>query len=666
MNIARSVKPWCVAVLLAFQVASAGAADRRDTVLLNWESNPAGHSLNFNPFTRNNLREAGAHQAMWEPLFLLDYATGTLEPWLGLTIVPDATQRVWTLTLRPNVTWSDETPFTAADVVFTVQMVRDHPKLPAVEASMLRSQVANVAATGPLQVVFTLRNPNPRFALETFGGGMFGSFLIMPKHVWAGQIPEEFTFPNPIGTGPYTFVSATASQVTWKRDDDWWGAEPVPGTEPEAGAEPEEGAEPVEPTPVFRPLPEPLELQWLAVGSTGASLSMLIAGTLDAAGPFSLDQFEAAVTPDSPIIGWNGTAGPAWNDPCGRQLDINLMHPGDDGTLSPWSSSAKLRKALSLLIDRTQLANEGYPIWAIPPTAEPQSDTTPSTEAPQSETSSDAETLHSATTPSVTMFPSYGGLLPIIQAIVDEGYGLGAVADPVGADSLLQAEGYTRTDGGFYAKDGEVLTANIAVNSGVAADVAAVNALVKQLRAAGVDASIVQLTNEEYWGRVVPAGYYEMVYGWLSCGSIAEPFTSMNRYAVKFTEIGNRAPGFNNTGRWNGPAADAYAKLVGEVANLPLGVPPGSATPSPQMVAKVVEAYSYLDAEMPFIPLVQSPSVMAFNTSNWVGWPEKAACEPRPATFPAPACTPMLKTISMHRILHQLHRPDDTTGPSAP
>ncbi len=31
----------------------------------------------------------------------------------------------------------------------------------------------------------------------------------------------------------------------------------------------------------------------------------------------------------------------------------------------------------------------------------------------------------------------------------------------------------------------------------------------------------------------MPNGEYEMVYGWLSCGSTAEPYTSLSRYTVE-------------------------------------------------------------------------------------------------------------------------------------
>ena len=51
----------------------------------------------------------------------------------------------------------------------------------------------------------------------------------MPKHIWEGQDPLTFKFFDqakgwPIGTGPYKLVSANESEISYVRNDDWWGA----------------------------------------------------------------------------------------------------------------------------------------------------------------------------------------------------------------------------------------------------------------------------------------------------------------------------------------------------------------------------------------------------------------------------------------------------------
>jgi peptide/nickel transport system substrate-binding protein len=59
--------------------------------------------------------------------------------------------------------------------------------------------------------------------------------------------------------------------------------------------------------------------------------------------------------------------------------------------------------------------------------------------------------------------------------------------------------------------------------------------------------------------------------------------------------------------------------------------------------ALVVKAYRHLNKEAPFIPLVQSPRTIAFNTTYWTGWPVKGA-----------SGVPMHSWGATHRLIHGL------------
>ncbi len=126
-----------------------------------------------------------------------------------------------------------------------------------------------------------------------------------------------------------------------------------------------------------------------------------------------------------------------------------------------------------------------------------------------------------------------------------------------------------------------------------------------------------------------------MAFGWLSCGSIAEPYTSMARYAAPAVPLGKRSPGFNNTGRW---AAKDYADIVIKE----IGVRPLGDTSVPDLVAK---AYKFLYDEMPFIPLVQSPRIIPFNATYWTMWPAKGS-----------SAVPMHSWGATHRLIHALKK----------
>ena len=533
---------------LAGTMASAQSVAREKTVIFDLDRTITDPE-NFNWFTPGTKRMHGAHQTMWEPLFILNYGTGELEPWLALEAKSDEDGKVWTIALRDGVEWSDGEAFNADDVVFTVNMALNNEEISSREAATVRSQVASVEKIDDATVRFTLNNANPRFVVENFGVRIFGSFLIMPEHVWTGEDPATFAFNPPIGTGPYTFTSAASNRAIWDRNDDWWGAKTG-----------------------FMDLPAPERVIFLESGGEESRAQLIASNQLDAAQNVTLGTFEAVQTQNSNVISWVDGFPYAASDPCARQLEINT-------TVAPWDN-ANMRKAVATIIDRTQIVNVAY---------------------------------EGTTEASRTMFAQYGSMAPFIDAVAAAGYELPAQGDAAAGQAMIEAEGWAK-DGEHYAKDGETLSVDIHVNSASTEYTRTIDVVVEQLQRAGIDAKAVPVENGVFWGEVLPFGAYEMSYSWLSCGSVNEPWASMGRYTVKdVVPVGERSPGFNNTARWEGPAAEAYSAIVDEIAGKPLG--------DPSVPGMVAEAYQYLDAEMPFIPLVQASKLLPFNTTYWTGWP---------------------------------------------
>lgn len=528
---------------------------------------------NFNWFTPGTKREHGAHQAMWEPLFILNYTTGELDPWLATSIEPNEAQDEWTMTLREGVAWSDGEVFDADDVVFTVDMALENEDLTEREAATIRAQVASVEKVDDLTVRFTLAEPNPRFPVENFANRVFSSFLIMPQHVWEGQDPATFAFYPPVGTGPYTYESGATNRMIWARDDDWWGA-----------------------ASGFMELPAPERLVWLETGGEESRAQLLATDQLDAAQAVTLGTFEAIQAQNPGVIAWRTDLPYAWSDPCARQLEINT-------TVEPWSNP-DLRRAVEMAIDRQQIVDVAY---------------------------------EGTTEPSRTMFAQYGAMEPFISAVEEAGHALTAEPDVEGAQALIEGAGWTMNDAGVYERDGETLSAVIHVNSASTEYTRTVDVLVEQLRRVGIDATAQPVENGVFWGEVLPLGQYEMSHSWLSCGSVNEPWSSMSRYTDNAqAPVGERAPGFNNTQRWYTDATAAYTEVVDRMGELPLG--------SEEVPGLVAEAYQHLDAEMPFVPLVQASKLLPFNTTFWTGWP----------TAEDPYNHPAHWWGHTHQIIHQL------------
>ena len=117
----------------------------------------------------------------------------------GWTLSPDA--RTWTFRLREGVTWQKGYgPFTADDVVFTLNRARD-PRQGSSNRG-LWDTIATVEADGPHTVVIRTRTPDPLLisrALQSPAGS------IMCRR--ATEERGEAIARDPVGTGPYQFVS---------------------------------------------------------------------------------------------------------------------------------------------------------------------------------------------------------------------------------------------------------------------------------------------------------------------------------------------------------------------------------------------------------------------------------------------------------------------------
>jgi peptide/nickel transport system substrate-binding protein len=571
-----------LAVLLlgtfAFSAMAQDEVAREDTVIFDIDNaDPLPNPFNFNPLVPGTNRNQGAHQALWEPLFILNYESGEIQPWLGESFTPNDAQDVWTLKIRDGVKWSDGVPYTADDVVFSIQLRLDDTTSSLGDAASMQQWVASVEKLDDLTVQFNLKAPNPRFQLDYFSVRIWGSVVILPKHVWEGQDPFTFTYYDeekgwPLGTGPYKLVSASPTNFVWDRRDDWWGAETG-----------------------WMPLPEPLRLIWQITGSEENRSLLMADGQLDSAMNVTLGAFEAIQARNPNVVAWTAELPYAWADPCPREISFNTQ-------VAPWDN-ANVRKAVSLIIDRNQIIDVAY---------------------------------EGTSTPSKTMFVQYGGMAPYIDAIVDAGMGASPTADVPAAQALLEGEGYAKNANGFYEKDGTVLTADMEVNQGSIEYVRTVNVVVEQLRAAGIDATARPL-QEVTANNNRANGQFGIAYNWDNCGSVNEPWNSMNQLNTRFVvDIGSRAS--ENEARWNTEGAAAYSALVDQIGVLPLG--------DPSIVGLVTEAYRYIYDETPFIPLVQASKLVPFDTTYWTGWPTAENNYNHPATW----------WNSTHQIIHNLHK----------
>lgn len=573
-------------MLLSITWAQTSMTDlpREKTVIFDRDGGLLQNPFNFNWMVPGSeTRNMGMHQAVWEPLFILNYETGEIQPWLGTSMTANETLDVWTLNLREGVKWADGEDFNADDVLFTVNLLLNDETQSLGEAARHQQWVESIRKVDDLTLEYTLKAANPRFQLDFYSVRIWGGFNILPEHVWAEKDPFTFEFYDPdagypFGTGPYELTSATEGEFIYTRRDDWWGAE---------GGIPE--------VPNVEGLPEPEFLVWV-VSATEENRALLASeGQLDSVMDITLGAYEAINGRNSNVVSWVDGPPFAWLDPCPRQLSINT----DD----PIWSNADLRHALNHIIDRDQIIEVAYEFTTIA---------------------------------SRSLWVEYGGLFPYIDAVVEDGYNFNTPPNLEGAAALIEGAGYTMNNNGFYEKDGDVLSFEIQTHEGFIEKRRIAAVVVEQLRAAGIDATQVNVAGST-WDDNKYLGNYQGHMDWHNCGSINEPFASLNRSTAQFyAPIGERSPGNNNHVRWNGDDNDTFSELVAELGSYPLG--------DERILPLAREAYAlYYDA-MPFIPITQAKKLIPFDFTYWTGWPTAENNYNHPATW----------WQSTHQIIHNL------------
>lgn len=177
----------------------------------------SSYTRNFNPFSTSDM---GVTLEMYEPLFYFDDVAPRVEPLLGTKFSWSDHNRVLSVTLRKNVKWSNGSPFTANDVVFTFDMLK---KYPAMDTNGIWQKVASVRKTGKYGVQFVFKKTDVPF--EWY---VLQKIPIVPQAIWSKikGSPLKFTNPNPVVSGPYVLGTFNSQDVTLTPNRYYWGGKP--------------------------------------------------------------------------------------------------------------------------------------------------------------------------------------------------------------------------------------------------------------------------------------------------------------------------------------------------------------------------------------------------------------------------------------------------------
>ena len=124
--------------------------------------------------------------------------------------------RTWVeFTLRPEATFSDGSPVTVEDVMWSYETLgtKGHPRYAGTWA-----KVAKMEQTGPRSLRLTFNTPDRELAM------LMGLRPVLKKAQWEGKDFAESSLEPPIGSGPYVISKVDPGRsATFTRDPDWWG-----------------------------------------------------------------------------------------------------------------------------------------------------------------------------------------------------------------------------------------------------------------------------------------------------------------------------------------------------------------------------------------------------------------------------------------------------------
>ena len=174
----------------------------------------------FNPF--NPAVYAESIGFVYEPLIFVDELNNEAEtPMLATGYQWSADKTSIVFTIRDGVKWSDGQPFTADDVAFTFNLMKQTPATD-LYALWTAAGLQSVAASGNKVTMTFKQSAQPYFYFFA------DQVAIVPKHIFstgdAAAHPDTWADPNPIGTGPFTVSPCSANNIQYQANPDYWQA----------------------------------------------------------------------------------------------------------------------------------------------------------------------------------------------------------------------------------------------------------------------------------------------------------------------------------------------------------------------------------------------------------------------------------------------------------
>jgi peptide/nickel transport system substrate-binding protein len=280
----------------------------------------------FNPLaaTQSTGWTLHAEDLIYEPLYLFNLIQPSQAPvpMLATSYQWSADGKTLTVTTRSGVKWSDGQPFSAADVAFTFNLIKNNPATADVNATPAPS---SATTTGPDTAVITFPTPE--------AGNFFAiaSQQIVPQHIWQSVNAATYADATPVGTGPYTLASFSPQKITLKYNPHYWNMSAIH-------------------------VPEVIFPGF----ATGTSTTAVESGEVDWAG-------NNIPNVQNVFVGKNAATNHVWLSASPYMAANNVVTMWFNTTKAPLNDP-KVRQAISYAINRQQLATQGESGYEAPAT----------------------------------------------------------------------------------------------------------------------------------------------------------------------------------------------------------------------------------------------------------------------------------------------------------
>jgi len=195
--------------------SGSGGSDPSGTTSVSVFTGQVGNfTENFNPLNNTGAYLQPTNGVIYEALFYYNKTRDQKPvPVLGTSYSWNDDGTELTVKVRQGVKWSDGTPETADDVVYSLNLVSNNPALNTTGVKWVAKKTADDT------VVITF--PSTAFTLEP---QILGNEPIVPESVWSKiSEPTKVTNTSPVGTGPYMLKSFTPQSFVLQKNPNYWG-----------------------------------------------------------------------------------------------------------------------------------------------------------------------------------------------------------------------------------------------------------------------------------------------------------------------------------------------------------------------------------------------------------------------------------------------------------